>query len=267
MPCRACDDGEAVTEALLENDVTYHILTKFKVIVNGPNAQKSRNMASKIWGYDRRRVYTPKDAKKFTGNVNLRKLLQEPEDSSCMDAVQRSGGFIFNLNKWTTKSAVIEKKYLSVIGQGVLKTSRSPECQECRCLGAGDDAGVSCRKCGGDWSALEEVQQVQQVQEISMASLVDDDDNEEEEEEKEEQEDDGQETVAKSKNVLQDIKKNFKEQFIEENAAFAQLEKDSEDYESSNDNDDDDYDSGSEESEENEYYDPSYQYEYDDYSK
>lgn len=214
LPCRACNDGDAVSEALAENDVTLHILTKFKVAMSGPNPKKSKLMANKVYGFDSKRIYTPKDTKKFTGNVNMRKLFQDPEDSSCFEAAQSSGGSIYNVNKWISKSAVVEKKYLGVVGQSILKSSHAPECQECRCLRQGEGAEVSCRKCGEEWPAVEvqevkrvQVQQPQQVpqERVSMTRRT------------------GDSQEQESGNVAHDIKRTFKEEFIEANAAFAKL--------------------------------------------
>ncbi|XP_064081190.1 LOW QUALITY PROTEIN: uncharacterized protein LOC135197898 [Macrobrachium nipponense] len=213
LPCRACNDGDAVAEALAENDVILHILTKFKVAMSGPNPKKSKLMANKVYGFDSKRIYTPKDTKKFTGNVNMRKLFQDPEDSSCFEAAQSSGGSIYNVNKWVSKSAVVEKKYLGVVGQSILKSSHAPECQECRCLRQGEGAEVSCRKCGEEWPAVEvqevpreQVQQPQQVPQERVSITARAGDSQEE-----------------SGNVAHDIKRTFKEEFIEANAAFAKL--------------------------------------------
>ncbi|XP_068250910.1 uncharacterized protein [Palaemon carinicauda] len=214
LPCRACNDGDAVSTALTENDVTLHILTKFKVEMAGPNPKKSKLMANKVYGFDSKRIYTPKDTKKFTGNVNMRKLFQDPEDSSCFQAAETSGGSVYNVNKWTSKSAVAEKKFLGVVGQSVLKSSHAPDCQECRCLRQGMDAEISCRKCGEEWPAV----QVQEVQSVSVPLV----------------QPVAQESVSmtrrivgtheeESGNVAQNIKRTFKQDFIEENAALAKL--------------------------------------------
>ncbi|KAK7076908.1 hypothetical protein SK128_015888 [Halocaridina rubra] len=239
LPCRACDDGPAVAEALAENDITYHILTKFKVEVNGPNAKKSKAMSAKVWGFDKKRVFTPKDSKKFAGNAGWRKLMRLPEEPSCMEAAQNTGGSIYNINKWTSKNLVAEKKYLGVIGQSVLKTSSAPECQECRCLGGNE--GLSCRKCGEEFPAVEEAQETYPLPEDG-------------------EEDEGRETSVDEGRIAEEIKKNFEQQFIDENAALEHLEGEETDESAIKDEDGGENETSDEDDSDEEEYDYEYDY-------
>ncbi|MPC61646.1 hypothetical protein E2C01_055720 [Portunus trituberculatus] len=93
LSCRPCDAGEVVHQALQENDITFHLVTKHKVTMAGPDAKRSEIMARKLLGFDSKFGYTVR------GTEKLRVALQEPE-GSCVVAAQASGGSVFNMNKW-----------------------------------------------------------------------------------------------------------------------------------------------------------------------
>lgn len=50
--------GENLEQVLKEHDVTYHIVTKIKINVEGPSEKRSKVMASKVFGFDEKFVYT-----------------------------------------------------------------------------------------------------------------------------------------------------------------------------------------------------------------
>lgn len=58
LSCRPCDAGEVVHQALQENDVTFHLVTKHKVIMAGPDSKKREAMAKKLLGFDNKFGYT-----------------------------------------------------------------------------------------------------------------------------------------------------------------------------------------------------------------
>lgn len=58
LSCRPCDAGEVVHQALQENDVSFHLITKHKVTMAGPNPKKSEAMAKKLLGFDDKFGYT-----------------------------------------------------------------------------------------------------------------------------------------------------------------------------------------------------------------
>ena len=58
LSCRPCDAGEVVHQALQENDVTFHLVTKHKVTMAGPDAKRSEIMARKLLGFDSKFGYT-----------------------------------------------------------------------------------------------------------------------------------------------------------------------------------------------------------------
>ena len=58
LSCRACDAGEVVHQALQENDITYHLVTKHKVTMAVPDPKKREVMAKKLLGFDNKLGYT-----------------------------------------------------------------------------------------------------------------------------------------------------------------------------------------------------------------
>ncbi|XP_042216681.1 apolipophorins-like [Homarus americanus] len=56
LTCQACAEGEAITQALQANDVTYHLITKLNIIMAGPRA-RSQAMARKVYGFDEKFVF------------------------------------------------------------------------------------------------------------------------------------------------------------------------------------------------------------------
>lgn len=58
LSCRPCDAEGVVRQALRENDVTFHLVTKHKVTMAGPNPKKSDAMAKKLLGFDDKLGYT-----------------------------------------------------------------------------------------------------------------------------------------------------------------------------------------------------------------
>ncbi|KAK8729258.1 hypothetical protein OTU49_008718 [Cherax quadricarinatus] len=230
MSCRACDEGDAVLEALHLNDVVFHLITKFKVIMQGPDKKKSAAMAIKLIGFDEKFVYTPKDIKKFTGTEKLRAALQEPE-GSCVVAAQASGGSVFNINKWITNNNEAAKKFFRVLSLRVAASSSAPECQECKCFGHNTETTLLCYKC----SHSKTIQDMLVVSEAPQAEM--------------EQVEDV--LTEANYSVKSDIKRDFIEQFVDENAAFALLrntgESGHEESSESDESDEDDSHSGNEE--------------------
>ncbi|XP_069955767.1 uncharacterized protein [Cherax quadricarinatus] len=146
ISCQPCNEGETITEVLKANDITYHLITKLKIIMAGPSDKKSKEMAQKVYGFDEKLVYMIGDYKDFKGNEGMRMALQEP-NGACVMAAQASGGSVFNIYKWNSKKAVQEKKFLSVISQRVTLSANAPECQECHCINENTEAMVVCHKC------------------------------------------------------------------------------------------------------------------------
>lgn len=58
LSCRPCDAEGVVRQALRENDIAFHLVTKHKVTMAGPNPKKSDAMAKKLLGFDDKLGYT-----------------------------------------------------------------------------------------------------------------------------------------------------------------------------------------------------------------
>lgn len=71
LSCRPCDAGEVVHQALQENDVTFHLVTKHKVIMAGPDAKKREAMAKKLLGFDNKFGYTVRGEKLIFAPLNF----------------------------------------------------------------------------------------------------------------------------------------------------------------------------------------------------
>ncbi|XP_042216675.1 apolipophorins-like [Homarus americanus] len=190
LTCQACAEGEAITQALQANDVTYHLITKLNIIMAGPRA-RSQAMARKVYGFDEKFVFGAGDYTKFKGSENLRAALQEPE-SACVAAAQASGGSAFNIDKWNPRRTVQEKKFLGVLGQRVALTSTAPECQECQCVDEELKTVVTCQKCSGSPMFSQFSQRVQGP-------------------------------VIQKNIITEDIKRSFKDELIDKNTAFILL--------------------------------------------
>ncbi|XP_050735458.1 uncharacterized protein LOC127007955 [Eriocheir sinensis] len=195
LSCRPCDAGEVVHQALQENDVSFHLVTKHKVTMAGPNPKKSNAMAKKLLGFDDKLGYTVRDIKKFAGTEKLRTALQEPE-GSCVRAAQASGGSVFNMNKWIPSKEVLSKKFLRVLSQRVAVSSTAPECQNCQCVGSSTEMKLQCRKCSDEFSApMEGSAGVPEPAEGSQAA-------------------------RRNYTIKADIKKDFVHHYLEANAAL-----------------------------------------------
>ncbi|ROT74762.1 hypothetical protein C7M84_006716 [Penaeus vannamei] len=145
--CQLCDDGEDVAEALRENDVVLHVLSRLTVTLEGPETAESKTLAWRIFGYDKDLVYTSSDYRTFQGDAGQRELLEE-HGESCLDTVQDVGGAVFNSNRWIPKKAGLTRKFLSVLSQRLATDVPEPRCHQCRCLADEDQARLSCRRCG-----------------------------------------------------------------------------------------------------------------------
>ncbi|XP_063594303.1 uncharacterized protein LOC134771279 [Penaeus indicus] len=145
--CQLCDDGESVAEALRENDVVLHVLSRLTVTLEGPETAESKTLAWRIFGYDKDLVYTSSDYRTFQGDAGQRELLEE-HGESCLDTVQDAGGAVFNSNRWIPKKAGLTRKFLSVLSQRLATDVPEPRCHQCRCLADEDQARLSCRRCG-----------------------------------------------------------------------------------------------------------------------
>lgn len=203
LSCRPCDAGEVVHQALQENDVTFHLVTKHKVIMAGPDSKKREAMAKKLLGFDNKFGYTVRDIKKFSGTEKLRAALQEPE-GSCVMAAQASGGSVFNMNKWLPSKEVLAKKFLRVLSHRVAVSTAAPECQKCQCVGGATEMKLQCRKCSSEFSVPQEM-----VTEGPHVSVW-------------------QQAGKKNYTIRADIKKNFVHQFVDENVALAVIDNGSE---------------------------------------
>ncbi|XP_069196040.1 uncharacterized protein [Procambarus clarkii] len=192
ITCQECREGETIEKALKARDVTYHLITKLNIIMAAPSEKESLDMAHKVYGFDERLVFLTGDFKKFKGNEKMRLVLQEPTDV-CVKAAQASGGAVFNLHRWNVKKAVQEKKFLSVVGQRIALSSSAPECQECHCISEDIRTVLMCRACS-----------TTPVFSLPVEK--------------------GKKTVMQNNTaIIDDIKRNFKEDFIKRNIAFTHL--------------------------------------------
>ncbi|XP_045119654.1 uncharacterized protein LOC123509428 [Portunus trituberculatus] len=74
LSCRPCDAGEVVHQALQENDITFHLVTKHKVTMAGPDAKRSEIMARKLLGFDSKFGYTVRGKISLFKGVNFLSL-------------------------------------------------------------------------------------------------------------------------------------------------------------------------------------------------
>ncbi|KAK4291911.1 hypothetical protein Pmani_035287 [Petrolisthes manimaculis] len=134
-----------VLGALRDNDVTYHLMTDFDIVVSGTR-REAKARERKLFGFDEALAYTVPDYRSFRGNDRVRGALSVP-DGVCVEAAIASGGSVFSRNKWNTNKRTQTTKLLGVFGERVAVTSSRQECQECVCQGSGV---VRCRRCFAD---------------------------------------------------------------------------------------------------------------------
>ncbi|XP_063594731.1 uncharacterized protein LOC134771671 [Penaeus indicus] len=201
LSCQPCETGENLAQVLKEYDVTYHIVTKIKINVEGPNEKRSKVMASKVFGFDEKFVYTVGDFATFRGNTKIRAMMQQP-GGACVAAAEGSGGSIFNGNKWVTSKALLEKKFLRVMAQRVSMSTSAPECQECQCTGSSRGTMVKCYEC----SEAPDVSEMSPLDFITPSASKSGDEM------------DAEDKIENA--IIEDIRKDFKEHFIEDNVAL-----------------------------------------------
>lgn len=56
--CQACERGDEATEALHQNDVTYHLVSSLEVEMSG-TSNEAQARKRKLFGFDENLVYTP----------------------------------------------------------------------------------------------------------------------------------------------------------------------------------------------------------------
>ncbi|XP_064081934.1 uncharacterized protein LOC135198290 [Macrobrachium nipponense] len=151
LTCDSCLAGLFVEEAMRENDITYHLLSRDVPNTEGHDTKKTRALKKKLFGYDEKFVYSSGDYKKLKGDADERELITDIE-GSCAEAALRTNGSVFNSLKWNPKKATLKTKFLDVFAQRVVQSSVTPDCQECRCTGGRSRAVFSCRKCS-NWKA------------------------------------------------------------------------------------------------------------------
>ncbi|XP_042889118.1 uncharacterized protein LOC122264331 isoform X2 [Penaeus japonicus] len=245
LSCQPCETGENLAQVLKEHDITYHIVTKVKINVEAPTEKRSKAMAAKVFGFDETFVYTAGDFATFRGNTKIRALMQQP-GGACITAAEGSGGSVFNGNKWVTSKALLEKKFLRVMAQRVSISTSAPDCQECQCTGGSRGTMVKCYQC----SEAPDVSEISPLDFITPSAKSGDDM-------------DADEEIENA--IIEDIRKDFKEQFIEENTALENFSDADEEYSDESESDEDYSEEEQYEEEEEEAADGGENYDYYEY--
>ncbi|XP_066981093.1 uncharacterized protein [Macrobrachium rosenbergii] len=181
LTCDSCLAGLFVEEAMRDNDITYHLLSRDVPNTEGRDTKKIRALKKKLFGYDEKFVYSSGDYKKLKGDADERELITDVE-GSCAEAALRTNGSVFNSLRWNPKKATLKTKFLDVFAQRVVQSSVTPDCQECRCTGGRSRAVLSCRKCS-NWkvdapSIVQEEETLSQEIKRKFAKFYEKDDEE-----------------------------------------------------------------------------------------
>lgn len=188
--CGVSDVGVDILGALKENDVTYHLMTDFEIVMAG-TSKEAKARERKLLGFDEDLAYTVKDFRSFQGSDKVRLALREP-DGVCVRAALASGGSVFTRDKWDIRRKIQIMKLLAVFGERVAISSSARECQECQCHGSGV---LQCQRCFA--SPLFFIPR----------SYV------------------GQEEMPERErgSIASEIKRNFQEEFVNNNEGFANI--------------------------------------------
>ena len=150
VPCSDCSSSAVsyadVQQVLLQKNIHLHVLTphNFKLTI-----EKEDPVSAYIFGADKNRVYTRKDAggQEVAGDSELRQQLQMPKDL-CVALTTDTDGAIFNTLQWTESRPYMQKRFTDVMVRVFADKGHPEDCQQCDCVA--DENGVGkavCRSC------------------------------------------------------------------------------------------------------------------------
>lgn len=147
MPCSHCEpenqtlDFTVLHEALLEHDVTLHIL------MDGDFGFEKERLNKIFYGLDATRSYTKKDSRTLTGDVDLRRQVKLSKSALgyCTPLSLENNGTIFSGNKLRFDKIASIKKFVSVFSKRVALTALPNPCQNCECTAQNN--GVTRMEC------------------------------------------------------------------------------------------------------------------------
>ncbi|XP_076641857.1 apolipoprotein lipid transfer particle [Halictus rubicundus] len=147
MPCSHCEpenqtlDFTVLHEALLEHDVTLHIL------MDGDFGFEKERLNKIFYGLDATKSYTKKDSRTLTGDVDLRRQVKLSKSALgyCTPLSLENNGTIFSGDKLRFDKMASIKKFISVFSKRVALTALPNPCQNCECTA--ENNGVTRMEC------------------------------------------------------------------------------------------------------------------------
>ncbi|XP_076620317.1 apolipoprotein lipid transfer particle [Colletes latitarsis] len=148
MPCSHCEpenqtlDYTVLHEALLEHDITLHIL------MDGDFEFEKERINKMFYGLDATTSYTKKDTRTLIGDVDLRRQVKKLWKSPlgyCTTLSLEINGTIFSGDKLRFDKSISIKKFISVFSKRVALTAQPNSCQNCECIA--DNNGVTRMEC------------------------------------------------------------------------------------------------------------------------
>ncbi|KZC12617.1 Vitellogenin, partial [Dufourea novaeangliae] len=147
MPCSHCEpenqtlDYTVLHEALLEHDVTLHIL------MDGDFEFEKERLNKIFYGLDATKSYTKKDSRSLIGDVDLRRQVKLSKSALgyCTPLSLEINGTIFSGDKLRFDKLTSIKKFVSVFAKRVALTAMPNPCQVCECTA--DNNGVTRMEC------------------------------------------------------------------------------------------------------------------------
>ncbi|XP_031834655.2 apolipoprotein lipid transfer particle isoform X2 [Nomia melanderi] len=147
MPCSHCEpenqtlDYTVLQEALLEHDVTLHIL------MDGDFEFEKERLNKIFYGLDATKSYTKKDSRTLTGDVDLRRQVKLSKNALgyCTPLSLEINGTIFSGDKLRYDKLTSVKKFVSVFSKRVALTALPNPCQNCECTA--NNNGVTQMEC------------------------------------------------------------------------------------------------------------------------
>ncbi|PNF28889.1 hypothetical protein B7P43_G03854 [Cryptotermes secundus] len=147
LPCTNCDpanstvDYTVLHQALVENDITLHILMNDEFIFEKDRLNKI------FYGMDGLTAYTKKDVKSLKGSTELRRQVKLPKAmlGYCTPLALETNGTVFTARKLLSEKKNAVKKFATVFAKRVARTARPSSCQICECTA--DNNGMSYMEC------------------------------------------------------------------------------------------------------------------------
>lgn len=147
MPCSHCEpenqtlDYTVLHEALLEHDVTLHIL------MDGDFEFEKERLNKIFYGLDATRSYTKKDSRTLIGDADLRRQVKLSKSALgyCTPLSLENNGTIFSGDKLRFDKLTSIKKFVSVFSKRVALTALPNPCQNCECTA--ENSGITRMEC------------------------------------------------------------------------------------------------------------------------